>query len=188
MPPRASSMPQPWPAVSPDHTKLIERLSLGAVRKRPTCGSPTTVADDRSWEAHAVEHILSGRETVDQDLGCEIAFRQRIDERAAVDVLEAVGGGKLHQHARRRSTRAQTTPESTEMSPDCTPWLIAGRSLARLMKGLAMPPKPVNAVAATPVARKRRLSVMMRPLMVASACEWMATRCLPPLTIRRPAT
>jgi hypothetical protein len=39
MPPRASSMPQPWPAVSPDHTNDTERRSFGAVRKRPTFGS-----------------------------------------------------------------------------------------------------------------------------------------------------
>ena len=48
MPPRASSMPQPCPAVSPDHTNDTERRSDGAVRKRPVTGSPTTVGDDRS--------------------------------------------------------------------------------------------------------------------------------------------
>ena len=48
MPPRDSSMPQPCPAVSPDHTKLMERLSLGAVRKRPTLGSPEIVGEARS--------------------------------------------------------------------------------------------------------------------------------------------
>jgi hypothetical protein len=50
MPPRASSMPQPWPAVSPDHTNEIERRSPGAVRKRPVAGSPTIVGDARSWK------------------------------------------------------------------------------------------------------------------------------------------
>ena len=46
MPPRASSMPQPWPAVSPDQTNEIERRSLGAVRKRPICGSLMTVGNE----------------------------------------------------------------------------------------------------------------------------------------------
>ena len=48
MPPRASSMPQPCPAVSPDQTNDTERRSAGAVRKRPTTGSLTIVGDDRS--------------------------------------------------------------------------------------------------------------------------------------------
>ena len=31
-----------------------------------------------------------------------------------------------------RSARAHTTPPSAPMSPDCTPWVICGRSAARL--------------------------------------------------------
>jgi hypothetical protein len=50
MPPRASSMPQPWPAVSPDHTNEIERRSPGAVRKRPVTLSPTMVGEAQSWK------------------------------------------------------------------------------------------------------------------------------------------
>jgi hypothetical protein len=50
MPPCEVSMPQPWPAVSPDHTNEIERLLEGAVRKRPTVGSPISVGDDKSWQ------------------------------------------------------------------------------------------------------------------------------------------
>jgi hypothetical protein len=50
MPPRASSMPQPWPAVSPDQTNEIERRSLGAVRKRPVIASPTMVGEEKSWK------------------------------------------------------------------------------------------------------------------------------------------
>jgi hypothetical protein len=46
MPPRASSIPQPPPAVSPDHTNETVRRSLGAVRKRPTCGAPSTVGKE----------------------------------------------------------------------------------------------------------------------------------------------
>ena len=41
-----------------------------------------------------------------------------------------------------RSARAHTTAESSETSPDCTPWLMDGRSAARLTSGaeiLAIP-------------------------------------------------
>src|SRR5262249_36453183 len=38
-----------------------------------------------------------------------------------------------------RSARAHPTAESTDTSPDCRPWLIDGRSAARLIVGLAMP-------------------------------------------------
>ena len=31
-----------------------------------------------------------------------------------------------------RSVRPQTTPESTPTSPDCNPWVMTGRSAARL--------------------------------------------------------
>ena len=101
MPPRASSMPQPWPAVSPDHTNETERRSAGAVRKRPTIGSPTIVGDGEILKADAVEDVLAGRQILDQRLGGEIAFRQRVDEDAAADGLEAVGGRDLDLHARR---------------------------------------------------------------------------------------
>jgi hypothetical protein len=49
------------------------------------------------------------------------------------------------------SARAHTTPESDETSPDCTPWLTIGRSLARLMNGAAMPPTLEKAAAAAVV-------------------------------------
>ena len=131
MPPRASSMPQPWPAVSPDQTKETERRSAGAVRKRPTFGSPTTVGDGQVLKADAVEDVLAGRQAVDQRLGGEVGLRQRIDEHRA-DVAEALGGGDLHCMRDGRSARAQTTPESVETSPDCTPCVRRGRSAARL--------------------------------------------------------
>ena len=44
-PPRDSSMPQPCPAVSPDHANATERRSLGAVRKCPIAGSLKIVGD-----------------------------------------------------------------------------------------------------------------------------------------------
>ena len=82
MPPRASSMPQPWPAVSPDQTNDTERRSLGAVRKRPTM----RLADDgrrgEILETDAIEDVLAGRQVLEQRLGGEIAFRQRVDEDA----------------------------------------------------------------------------------------------------------
>src|SRR5712672_2179301 len=41
-----------------------------------------------------------------------------------------------------RSARAQTTPPSAPMSPDCTPWVMTGRSAARLRYGIATIPAP----------------------------------------------
>src|SRR3981189_103120 len=55
-----------------------------------------------------------------------------------------------------RSARAHTTPESTDTSPDWTPWLICGRSAARLIEGRGMPPAAVSALEAPAMARKRR--------------------------------
>src|SRR6516164_4901649 len=55
-----------------------------------------------------------------------------------------------------RSARAQTTPESTETSPDWTPWVITGRSAARLSAGLAMPPAAAIAADEAAVVKKRR--------------------------------
>ena len=46
MPPRASSMPQPWPQTSPPHTNDTVRRSAGAVRKRPTAGSLRIVGEE----------------------------------------------------------------------------------------------------------------------------------------------
>ena len=101
MPPRASSMPQPWPAVSPDQTNEIERRSA---RRGAETADDRLAHDGRRrkiLKADAVEDVLPGRQAFDQSLGGEVAFRQRIDERAVPDVLEAVGGRDLDQHARR---------------------------------------------------------------------------------------
>src|SRR5215472_1002301 len=54
------------------------------------------------------------------------------------------------------SARAQTTAESTDTSPDCTPWVIVGRSAAKLRAGRAMPETAVRVAADAPVASKRR--------------------------------
>ena len=43
-----------------------------------------------------------------------------------------------------RSARAQTIPESTDTSPDWMPWVMTGRSAARLRYGRAMPSRPVD--------------------------------------------
>ena len=48
MPPSSGLMPQPWPATSPPQTKLTSRRSVGAVRKRPTTGSLSTLVWERS--------------------------------------------------------------------------------------------------------------------------------------------
>src|SRR5262245_23348243 len=58
-----------------------------------------------------------------------------------------------------RSARAQTMPESTETSPDWMPWVMTGRSAARLSEGLAMPSsRPTAAVAPTADRNRRRVS------------------------------
>src|SRR5262249_19569193 len=54
------------------------------------------------------------------------------------------------------SARAQTIPESTETSPDWTPWVMTGRSAARLSAGLAMPPAAAIAADEAAVVKKRR--------------------------------
>src|SRR5215467_15467911 len=69
-----------------------------------------------------------------------------------------------------RSARAHTTPESVEMSPDCRPCVMIGRSSARLTNGRAMPPLVVKAVAAALVARNvRRVVERTRIVIRASA-------------------
>src|SRR5215211_4624503 len=55
-----------------------------------------------------------------------------------------------------RSLRAHTMPESTETSPDWTPWVTRARSAARLRYGLAIVPAAVIAADAAAVPRKRR--------------------------------
>jgi hypothetical protein len=51
-----------------------------------------------------------------------------------------------------RSERAQSTAESIETSPLCTPWLISGRSAARLRYGFAS----VTAASVVALVRSRR--------------------------------
>src|SRR5262245_35807315 len=62
-----------------------------------------------------------------------------------------------------RSQRAHTTPESTETSPDCSPWVMHGRSAARLRQGLAGTPAAVRAADDRLVRRNsRRVSACAR--------------------------
>src|SRR5215468_987818 len=79
-----------------------------------------------------------------------------------------------------RSARAHTTAESTDTSPDCTPWLIEGRSAARLTIGRARPPPAATIPAAADVFRNRRRvnGFRMRMLMRSSeaAGEFLASR------------
>jgi len=109
MPPREASMPQPWPAVSPDQTNDIESLPIGAVRKCPTCVSLDIfyrvrfedIADPGiSSETHPVENILPRRKIFEQHFGSEVAIRQRVRRCDAKDGLEAFNRGALHLHAR----------------------------------------------------------------------------------------
>ncbi len=57
-----------------------------------------------------------------------------------------------------RSARAQITPESTDTSPDCTPCVTSGRSAARLIDGLAIPPTAASVASDAPEAISRRRS------------------------------
>jgi hypothetical protein len=55
-----------------------------------------------------------------------------------------------------RSVRAHTTPASAVTSPDCRPWVMRGRSAARLTAGRAIIPSAVSPADAAPAARSRR--------------------------------
>src|SRR3954469_18425146 len=55
-----------------------------------------------------------------------------------------------------RSARAHTMPESSDTSPDWTPWVMTGRSAARLRYGRAMSSSPVAMAAEPAVASSRR--------------------------------
>ncbi len=101
MPPRARSMPQPPPAVSPDQMNDTFLRCAGAVRKRPTCGSPTIAGDDEVLETDAIEDVLPRRQVFEQQLAGEVALRQHVDIGGVADLPEAFGGGDLDQHARR---------------------------------------------------------------------------------------
>ncbi len=52
-----------------------------------------------------------------------------------------------------------------DTSPDWTPWVMSGRSAARLRYGLAMPPAAVIAAEAAVVARNRRRDMGLRRIM-----------------------
>src|SRR6516165_6922807 len=101
MPPRASSMPKPPPAVSPDHTNEIVRRSHRAERTAHYLVRGTERARKRMvLEADAIEHVLPGGQTLEQRLGGEIGFRQSVDEDRAANSFEALAGRHLDQHAR----------------------------------------------------------------------------------------
>ena len=128
MPPRVSSMPQPCPAVSPDHTNETERRWFGAVRKCPTCGSLDDRRRSQILKADAIEDVLTGRKILEQHLGGEIALRQRVDRDRVADVAKLSLVATSTSMRAGRSVRAQTTPESIETSPDCMPCVMRGRS------------------------------------------------------------
>ena len=67
-----------------------------------------------------------------------------------------------------RSALAQTTPPSAVTSPDCRPWVICGRSAARLRYGVAMLPSAAAPEAAV-VARKcrREIRIVMQASQMA---------------------
>src|SRR5712671_6643884 len=76
-----------------------------------------------------------------------------------------------------RSARAHTTAESTDTSPDCTPWLIEGRSAARLTIGRAMPPAATIPAAADVFRNRRRVNGWRMRMLV--RCSEAAGEFLP---------
>src|SRR5262249_43448580 len=118
MPPRDSSIPQPWPAVSPDHRNEIERRSLGAVRKRPTIGSPTISGGERAWKrAREKTACPAGRPPV-KGLAGKAGLGGGTEKSAGGQCLKLSVVAISTSMRAGRSARAQTMPESTETSPD----------------------------------------------------------------------
>jgi len=65
MPPRERSMPQPCPAVSPDHANEIDRR-----RAKPADSRLADCLRRRQiLESHPVENVLAWRQVFDQRLG-----------------------------------------------------------------------------------------------------------------------
>ena len=92
------------PALPGGVARPDERHRAAVGRRGAEAADHRLAQDGRRGEvgkADAVEDVLPGRQTFEQRLGGEIALRQRIDEHAAVDGLEAVGGRHLDRHARR---------------------------------------------------------------------------------------
>src|SRR5579862_2400041 len=83
-----------------------------------------------------------------------------------------------------RSARAQTTPESIDTSPDCTPWVICARSGAKLSEGRARPPIAVTAADAAAVfksarrvnAARRRIAIWPPPSQGGGKCSLILTK------------
>src|SRR6187431_3335496 len=67
-----------------------------------------------------------------------------------------------------RSPRAQTIPESTDTSPDWMPWVMAGRSAARLRYGRASPSRPPITAAEPAVAKSRRRFIILVAMAISA--------------------
>jgi hypothetical protein len=89
MPPSSGLMPQPCPATG--------RRSAEAAGD----GFAGNAGMGEIAELDAIEDVLPCGQVLDQHLGGEIAFRQRVDRRQCPDVLEGIGGGDFNQHLRR---------------------------------------------------------------------------------------
>jgi hypothetical protein len=91
------------PALAGGVARPYER-DRAPVARRGAKAAGHALADD-GWEgkilkADPVEDVLPGGQTVDQRLGSEIGFGQRVDEDRALDGLETVRCRDLGQHAR----------------------------------------------------------------------------------------
>ena len=68
MPPRDGSIPQPWPAVSPDQTNDIELFICWRGPEMTGLGFTRYPGFTDVFKPHPVENILPGRKTFEQQL------------------------------------------------------------------------------------------------------------------------
>jgi hypothetical protein len=72
-------------------------------------------------EADAIEHVLPGRQVLEQDLGCEIGLGKRIDKNGVANILKLSVVATSTCIRDGLSARAHTIAESIDTSPDRMP-------------------------------------------------------------------
>ena len=108
-------------------------------------------------ELDAIEDVRPGRQVLEQHLGGEIAFRQRVDIACRRGCRESCRRSRPPPACGRAGRCAPTRrPKSAVTSPDCRPCVMRGRSAARLTAGRAIPPSAVSPADAAPATRSRR--------------------------------
>ena len=108
-----SSMPQPWPAVSPDQAKrTVRAVEAGAVRKRPTIGSETRLMSVEIGRGQAVKDVLVGRQILDQP---HLTAKSLPGSASSGDEREPASAKALG----RRNTRPSPAPGGRPASRSC---------------------------------------------------------------------